>query len=164
MKIKQHKGSGLQVREDGAILMPPANNKFPQFRWTFGYKRPDGYCRVRHNGKVYLVHRLVAETFLPNPLDLPTVDHIDRNPSNNAVSNLRWASYKAQQDNKQCVEDSLERYGVRQCEDKNAYYRAYQRAYGAKQKSLGKRQRRCPNGEYHWLTDEEFNKLKEGST
>lgn len=39
-----------------------------------------------------LVHRLVAMAFIPNPYNLPEVDHIDNDPSNNSVTNLRWTS------------------------------------------------------------------------
>jgi hypothetical protein len=46
------------------------------------------------------IHRLVGDHFIPNPENLPTIDHIDRNPLNNHISNLRWASYKTQANNR----------------------------------------------------------------
>lgn len=44
--------------------------------------------------KTLTVHRLVATTFIPNPDNLPQVDHRDRNRKNNHVDNLRWVSRK----------------------------------------------------------------------
>lgn len=47
---------------------------------------------IKGKPRVFLFHRLLAETFLPNPDNLPVVDHIDRDKHNDALSNLRWVS------------------------------------------------------------------------
>lgn len=56
-----------------------------------------GYCRVTlsKNSKInrYLVHRLVANTFIDNPLNKPFVNHIDNNPSNNRSDNLEFVTH-----------------------------------------------------------------------
>lgn len=54
-----------------------------------------GYAYVAltdSNGKStkFLVHRLVALMFLPNPNKLPQINHIDENPLNNNITNLEW--------------------------------------------------------------------------
>ncbi len=43
--------------------------------------------------KKHSVHRLVAQEFIPNPENKLFVDHIDRNKTNNTISNLRWCTH-----------------------------------------------------------------------
>jgi hypothetical protein len=58
-------------------------------------RNSQGYLCVMlcdHNRvKTISVHRLVAETFLPNDLHFPAVCHIDHDPLNNTLDNLEWA-------------------------------------------------------------------------
>jgi len=56
-----------------------------------GYKRI-GLCN-NNKQKFFLVHRLVAEAFIPNQQNKTCVDHVDHNKSNNNVVNLRWATH-----------------------------------------------------------------------
>lgn len=86
------------ITEDGEVWSY-RNNRFLKNYYT---KRKDGKAinsiSLCNNGyeKIYPIHRLVALTYIPNLENKPTVDHIDRNPLNNNVNNLRWATYKEQ--------------------------------------------------------------------
>ena len=53
-----------------------------------------GYPVVKVSGKCLRVHRLIAEAFIPNPLNLPFVNHKDGNKINNSVDNLEWCTQK----------------------------------------------------------------------
>jgi len=60
----------------------------------------NGYSIVSVGDNNLLVHRIVAKAFIPNPENKPSVDHIDKNRSNNCVENLRWATAKEQCENR----------------------------------------------------------------
>jgi hypothetical protein len=59
-----------------------------------------GYRRVTLHGKIRGAHQWIAETFLPNPQQKRTVNHRDKNRTNNHVSNLEWATHAEQNDHK----------------------------------------------------------------
>ena len=98
---------GILVRSDGMIFIP--ENKSIMAHWTYGTLQPNGYYKIHLRHKMYNVHRLVAETFIPNPDNKPLIDHIDRNPSNNNISNLRWVTHQENMNNMKTNRNTGER-------------------------------------------------------
>lgn len=76
--------------------------------------RKDGYLQVKlcknNVAKTYLIHRLVATAFIPNPHNKPYLDHINTIIDDNRVENLRWVTQKENMNNpktkKNCKENS----------------------------------------------------------
>ena len=102
-----------EVDEKGNVYALPRKKRTPTTEYISKerklkpYNNGYGYMLVdmRKDGKRYMkvVHRLVAEAFIPNPNNLPQVNHIDGNKSNNNVDNLEWCT---------CSENQLHGFNI----------------------------------------------------
>lgn len=90
--IKGYEGL-YKVSNTGRIFSLKTNKLMSTYTNNKGYK----CIHLRKDGVIYRykVHRLVGVAFIPNPENLPFINHKDENPSNNMVTNLEWctASY-----------------------------------------------------------------------
>ena len=77
---------GNRVHIKGVLLKATKNNN--------GYYRVTLYGGSRQKHKQFFVHRLVAESFVDNPLGFPCVNHKDENKCNNNANNLEWCTAK----------------------------------------------------------------------
>ena len=59
----------------------------------------NGYVDLALNNHTIRKHRIVAMTFIPNPENLPVIDHIDKNRTNFHIDNLRWTTQKQNSNN-----------------------------------------------------------------
>ena len=97
--MKEHpKYKRYYVSEDGKIFSAKSGSlvELSQFSNGIGYMK----VKLYHNGnrpKPY-VHRLVAETYIPNPSDKSSVNHKDGDKQNNTLSNLEWVSHQENMD------------------------------------------------------------------
>lgn len=91
MKTVLIEGSeGYYVREDGNVIGKTGVVLVQTINKRNGYH----YVSIKVDGKFVTrrVHRLVAKNLIDNPNNLPEVNHIDGNKSNNHVNNLEWVT------------------------------------------------------------------------
>lgn len=93
--VKIKRNDNYSINENGDVRNDATGDiKKAHINVRNGYK----YVDLWKNNKAAKmpIHRLLAEAFLPNPANKPTVDHKDGDRLNNALVNLRWASYAEQ--------------------------------------------------------------------
>ncbi len=82
------------IRKNGIVMNYERKEKAINIK-EHGYS----YVTISKNNKSksHLLHRMVAETFIPNPDNKPFVNHIDGNKQNNCISNLEWVTKQENQ-------------------------------------------------------------------
>ena len=126
-----------------------------------------GYIQVSlyYNRKMYkkYVHRLVAEAFLLNPDNLPEVNHIDEDKSNNSVDNLEWCTAKYNNNygtariraketaikNGNCTGLSKEEYRKKYYEKNKESIKKYKKKYDQDNKESIKKYKKKYNQKYY---------------
>lgn len=122
-RVKCHPELGILVCTDGHVMVPKSGTN--PAHWTFGSKNALGYMTVRIAKKTYLVHRLVAQTFLGEIPEGYQVDHINRCPSANFLSNLRIVTPSQNCRNTSRQGRIEARGGIHWYEDARQYWREY---------------------------------------
>ena len=93
-----------------------------------------GYNRIKlrndEGREAFLVHRIVAQEFIPNPKNKPWVDHINGNRKDNSVDNLRWSTESENGANKITAKNNrLGVKGVTLSKNKDRYVAQHKRIY-----------------------------------
>ena len=123
------------INENGDVYTK-INKRLLKPRFQNGYSR----IGLTKNKKYYnkSIHRLLGLQYLPNPDNLPCIDHINRIRIDNSLTNLRWVSYSHNSKNKTSKPNSSSRFiGVRRVKNnKKKPWRA-ETTYERKKYSIG---------------------------
>ena len=116
-KIPQNEN--YSITRDGQVWSHFSNRYMKLSKSTFGYLR----CKVQ--GKDLMVHRAVAQTYLPNPDNLPEVAHLNRNKTDNRVENLRWMSISEHRRMDKSTLTTIDAYAIKRMYASGLYTQKY---------------------------------------
>ncbi len=83
--------TGYEISKEGIIKTIKTGKIKSQYIGSTGYYMVT--LAINKKQKPQRVHRLIAQTYIPNPLGDPTINHIDGNKINNDISNLEWCTH-----------------------------------------------------------------------
>lgn len=95
------------VRGEQRYQMPIKGQPLAPQPRQHGYLAVPLYGKGGHktrNMRIFSVHRLVAQAFIPNPDNLPEVNHMDEDKTNNRADNLEWCDRKYNSNYGTCIE------------------------------------------------------------
>lgn len=84
---------GLYEVSNTGLIRNVKRNSLLAYTTSRGYLKARLWDSKRGIARMHRVHRLVAEAFVPNPFNLPEVNHLDENKENNKAENLAWCSH-----------------------------------------------------------------------
>ncbi len=89
--MKRFRDTDYYVTEDGRVISTKfGKTKELKLEFNKGYLRAN--LSIKNKKGHFRVNRMIAEVYLPNPNNLPMVEHIDDNKLNNHVTNLEWVT------------------------------------------------------------------------
>jgi hypothetical protein len=111
-----------QINKKGEVFSLVSNKILKKGNYK-GYAIIGLYNAEKIHKKI-TIHRLLAIQFIPNPDNLPMIDHIDRNKLNNNLDNLRWCNATTNVRNKDCVINRQGHIQLSRTTKKGNYYQA----------------------------------------
>lgn len=150
----KHPKHGFLVRDDGFIFRRKPRGS-QEYRWTHGSLGKGGYyvtsIRIDDRHIPHTIHRIVAECFLPNYENKPTVDHINRVRTDNRVENLKWATFGEQSLNTKRHYNAIQRWGFTPIYNKKTYKQVCAQELRKTYRLKGLRNVKLPGGIYRWI-------------
>jgi len=90
--MKKFRGGDYSITQDGRVFSHKVNKWLEIQTDRVGYKKIS--ITVDGKRRNMSVHRMVCETYVPNPDKKPCVNHVDGDKGNNTVENLEWCTHK----------------------------------------------------------------------